>query len=436
MKKASMRKIKRKKHEINKSLKGLEALSHRKKKKQARISSGISINSGNLIITRLLKYLYEKEFYKQGDVFLDGTAYIKIPEVFSLSENPDKTIDTLKQIYYYGTIKNVKKIFFDHSECNTLGIGASTIMDIIVMEMNNSRKMLHKEFELEGKLPPEGNVRDFIRTSGILKHLGFAESIKNNIRKLELIISGESDFVSTEIVDYILQCLSTQKLTLKKEGKQKLSEMLGEIIDNCKAHGGDLKKWYTLGHYNLHRNGKYGECHLVIFNFGQTIYESLNSADTTRSTIKSLRSITKKHITLFRQNEWTVENLWTLYALQDGVSRFRNKKDPDRGTGTIKLIDGLQSIGKNKDGGHPIMTITSGHTQIYFDGTYNLKEELIGNERRQIIAFNEDNDLKKPPDKKYVRMLNNYFPGTIISMKFYIDGEYIKQKMEERKNGN
>jgi hypothetical protein len=53
-----------------------------------------------------------------------------------------------------------------------------------------------------------------------------------------------------------------------------------------------------------------------------------------------------------------------------------------------------------------------------------------------VIAFNSTNDLYRPADEKNVRILENEFPGTIISMKFYIDQDYIMKVMEERKNEN
>lgn len=47
------------------------------------------------------------------------------------------------------------------------------------------------------------------------------------------------------------------------------------------------------------------------------------------------------------------------------------------------------------------------------------------------IAFNEDNDLNKKPDKKCVYNLQNKFPGTIISMELYLDRKYFEQLLSE-----
>ena len=53
----------------------------------------------------------------------------------------------------------------------------------------------------------------------------------------------------------------------------------------------------------------------------------------------------------------------------------------------------------------------------------------------KVIAFNEDNDLNKPPDKKYVHTIDASFPGVIINLKFYIDEKYINTLLSNtRKN--
>ena len=130
--------------------------------------------------------------------------------------------------------------------------------------------------------------------------------------------------------------------------------------------------------------------------------------------------------------------LYTLFALQEGVSRLKNNSvegNRRRGLGTVYLIQNFQQIGKTHDNKNPLMTITSGNTHIKFDGSYKLRQKEfnkseIGGGKRRIIAFNEDNDIFQPPDSKFVRRLNTFFPGTIISMKFFFDGEYLTQIMQ------
>ena len=84
------------------------------------------------------------------------------------------------------------------------------------------------------------------------------------------------------------------------------------------------------------------------------------------------------------------------------------------------------------EGNNPIMAIVSGNGYILFDSTYTLKEEIVNGKKIPIIAFNEENDLSKKPDSKYVKRIDENFPGTMISMEFYLDKEYIEKQMEVR----
>jgi hypothetical protein len=46
----------------------------------------------------------------------------------------------------------------------------------------------------------------------------------------------------------------------------------------------------------------------------------------------------------------------------------------------------------------------------------NLKDQ------QTLIYFNENNDFMNPPDKKYIKEIKgNYFPGTIITLKFHLN---------------
>lgn len=114
------------------------------------------------------------------------------------------------------------------------------------------------------------------------------------------------------------------------------------------------------------------------------------------------------------------------------ISRFNSKADPDRGTGTIKFIQNFSILGKTFENDKPLMTILSGNTHILFDGTYNLKSKIVRNKEIPVIAFNKENDLRKRPDKKVVKLLKNKFPGTIITVEFFVDRRYLKSIKEEK----
>lgn len=423
------RKHKKRKFEANKANK---IIRQRHRKKYHHIKGvQIGINGKKIYIpNKVIKLLDLKNFYEKIEKN-QNIVIIDIPEKFSLITNPEKSIQTLKKIFT--TIKNekVKEIFLDYSKCEELGLCASSVTDIIILNGIKYRKFINKPLITRGNIPNSKEAREIFIISGLVKHLGISKIENNNTVRLDIIKNEEQSKMTDKIIQYYNKCLNTQNYQLTEQGKSKFAHMIGEVLDNVNQHAGDFATWYASGHFNIDidKEKKDGKCRLVLFDFGDSIYEGLYRDDTTEYTKKLLREKTKEHYNIFNRR-WNEEPLWMLYVLQYNVSRKRVDIDDDRGKGTIKLIDNFMHIGKNMEGNNPIMAILSGNGYILFDSTYNLKEEIVNDKKIPIIAFNEENDLSKKPDSKYVRRIDENFPGTMISMEFYLDKEYIENQME------
>lgn len=357
---------------------------------------------------------------------------IKIPKVFSIIKNPEESILKLKEIYSAMMNLRINDIEFDYSECEELGLCASSITDIIVINALKYRRLKNSRIYTHGNYPKSLEAFEIFIISGLPKHLGLTNYKKGNVKTLDIIKNEEQTKMSEKIIEYYNECLATQHYSLTPEGKNIFGIMIGEVLDNAKNHGGKLTTYYAAGHFNIENGCEYGKCRLVLFNFGDSIYETLNSEETTEYTKKQLREKIKEHTNLFNR-KWNEEPLSTLYSLQYNVSSKRTSEKDNRGKGTIKLINSFLQIGQNIEGKKPIMAIMSGRCHILFDTTYNLKNEVINGKQVPIIAFNEDNDLSKVPDNRYVKRTEQYFPGTMISIEFYLDNKYIKSQMEANK---
>ena len=116
------------------------------------------------------------------------------------------------------------------------------------------------------------------------------------------------------------------------------------------------------------------------------------------------------------------ENLWTLYALQEGVTSIPDKK---RGNGSIQFIDSFFSIkGDGKVAGEKSkMTILSGNTKIIFDGTYKIAEKITDGQKFKVMTFNNSGNIENTPNKDYVKYVENYFPGTLISARIFLNDD-------------
>ena len=426
MKEKKNRKVAKKNFLINKSNKIMRRrirLNKRKKKKTRDLNvPSNSISNKNA----LLKFLETKKFSIHVTNKKNGIK-IRIPKVFSFISNPNETITTLKRVFYCLKNKNIKKIIFDYSKCEEMGMCASLILDLMVLE---TLKIRPNDLNLTGNYPATIDAKLVFCISGLVKHLNLSDLELDNVKRLEIMSNLESDEMSEKVIEYYEECLKTQGYELSDIGKVNFAKMVGEVIDNAEQYGGNFKSWHVVGHFNLQNEDKIGKCRLVLMNFGNSIYESLKDNSTTAYTKNILKNHTKKTRGMFDFG-FNEEVLWTLYALQQNVSKSRSSKEGDRGNGTIKLLKAFSDIGETIKGDKPKMTIISGSSYILLDGTYKLKEETYGNKNVSIIAFNKENSLHKLPDKRYVQILKNSFPGTIISLEFYLDRSYMNNVLRK-----
>ena len=91
----------------------------------------------------------------------------------------------------------------------------------------------------------------------------------------------------------------------------------------------------------------------MIFNFGDSIYESLQRKDTPASLKEQIADFMSGILRFSGTSKATMETeetLWTLYALQEGVSRFTDTPEGvDRGNGTIRMIQFFTEVaGENQ----------------------------------------------------------------------------------------
>lgn len=421
----------RKKNYLKRKLEKVMRQRHRYNKKKKCKSKAINVlpktvqlKRNNKIVELLKKEKFIKKVRRKSK---EERVIIDIPQVFSFIKNPDETILTLKKIFYCGNNKKIKKIYFNYDNCKELGLCASLITDLIVVELTKTRKI-----GLSGTAPQDRLARKMFNITGLPKHLGIRNISTKDTETLETLSNLELSDMCEKLVEYYNNCLHTQGYTLSDDGKNKFGKMFGEVFDNAIKYSGNLGSWHALGYFDRPEEDKnYGKCRLVLMNFGSTIYEGLKAEDTTKYTKKQLERHTKKHHSFFGIN-FNEEVLWTLYALQKNVSKQRIDKQDTKGKGTIDLIESFMAIGAEINEEKPIMSITSGGCHILFDGTYTLKEiEYKDGRKVPIIAFNDKNSLNHKPDSNYVYALKNKFIGTVISMEFYLDRQYITEMLKK-----
>lgn len=368
---------------------------------------------------------------------------IKIPEVCSVSQNPESLMFILKQISWVSNNYSIKKLILDYTKCTNLCISASSLITTFINNLKIYREKNNSIIMVDGIDSKSKKVNLILDVSGVKRNLGFSrysEQFIDNmdqINQTDLITSNpiikhspkpkrSSSQVSTSIGSFIEKCYASIKKELNIEGKNKLSKFVAEIVDNCNIHPYTPKEgfsqWFVKAFF-FKEGSNVGEISIIIYNFGQTIYESLKHNENNNDTkAKEMYTYLKKLCKINLKNGFTEEELWTLYSLQERISHLLSEKDIDRGSGTIEFIKNIQEISNEND---TDIAMLSGNTMIIFDNKYKITTDK---NNRSIISFNDENNLEFPPDKTNVKRINNKFPGTIYVFNFKINKDYLERK--------
>jgi hypothetical protein len=358
--------------------------------------------------------------------------------------------------------KRVRTVEFDHSACECLDLCASAVMDVLFLRGQNRSDLHSGRLFARGIFSANDDVNVLLKSNGILKNINLSsvQALPAGLRQRLRIFSlrrgyrtppeetSDTERTSTDLVEFFNSCLRMEGYQLKDEKRSTLVDLIAEVLGNAEEHCGpsslkDAPAWYVIGyHKGSGVPGKGGECHIVLFNFGASIFQSLNGPETSNILKEEISRLADAHrnsgffdlvveifrnFLRFRTRFWQEDALWTLYALQEGVSRFRHQPGgEDRGNGTVRMIDFFTKLASSA----PKMVLLSGKTWILFDGTHSLKTIIRDGEERKVIAFNAENDLSKPPDHRYVRTLERNFPGTLVSLKFTLRNEDLARVAE------
>lgn len=389
----------------------------------------------------IIKYFVEKKtVFGRNDMAFNNEIF-EIPEVFSIIENYEETTVYLRKLFNALYFQSFENIIIDYGKCKQIDVCASMCMDIILSDfIRYFQNCVKDRHTIKIKEIKPINYRRY-EIEKILFSIGAYSSIKglkfdfDNIIPFPINI-GHKDNPNlaekrerdiTETVEYIIGCLAKLNKKLTNTAETNFYKVIGEVIQNAEEHS-NTKRRFLIGHFeeNNGDSGNYGIFNFAILNFGNTFYETFKYSENPNiDIIDQMNELSKKYTTngLFRRKKFEEETLWTLYALQDGVTRLKNWK---RGNGTIRFIESFINLKGNIESDDiSKMVITSGHTRIIFDGKYQITKTKRGNEKEEfkMMTFNKSGNIEEVPDGNYVIYEDNYFPGTIISVKLKLDYE-------------
>lgn len=383
-----------------------------------------------------------------------------VPEIFSLIDCPVESYEFIRSVIAALLCEKFDRLVIDYRHCKELSIGAQVFLDIILKDVFEFYKkcvgipLVEKRVGITKKYVGCGDpahTPEFVRK--ILFSVGsFAihtnrkiefpdiipyplcihnrEGTFNRVRAIE-----RKDTDTTALADYVIESLRKMGKSLTIASREDLCIVIGEVLINAEEHATTQHR-FSIGYFqDSNENGKHvGMFRLVIMNFGKTIYEKFsdpncpNKAIVEKMKMLSAQYTKKKY---FSRLEFEEETLWTLYALQEGITSVPDQK---RGHGSIQFIDSFFKL-NGRDGKtdeRSRMTILSGRASITFDNRHRILEKEIGGEKIKVMTFNESGSFEDKPDRQNVRYVENYFPGTVISAKIFFDEEDFSENENER----
>ena len=344
-----------------------------------------------------------------------------------------------------------KPLFLKWVDCIELDLCASTVLSLILMNINSLAKKEKIDICTQGVISDTNEVNILLLKNGFFKYQGYGkdapvleevENMNDKIEILQLVAGGQTDLefrgietISKEIkFDYFFDCgshitnffdncIQKSNCFLNDNGKNAVNKLVGEILTNLKEHlGKRFSQYFIIGFFK--KNGDVGEANLAFINFGDTFYEGLkeNSTEDMLELLNQYTHIYKRLNGDFTE-EFTEEMFWTQLALQTSISRKYEKDSFDiRGTGTVSLIDSFFDLKNSSNDFVPKFCLISGNTKIQFD----INDKSYYNEG--ILIFNENKNIFEKQNNDKIMNLSEFFPGAIISLDFTLKSSWIEEE--------
>ena len=380
-----------------------------------------------------LKKIRQAKFQSNG--------LVRIPENFSFIDKEQESVDTFQKMLSALFVEKLQFVHFDYTHCKTISLETQALFDIILREYEEFLRRCKKANSANVKLFPsdfggrnmdEQGVKEMIWAVGSPANLNIGEFCSPTIEKFKLrtyndlstknekIRREKKELDTSEIIDYVVNSLKRMGKKMTPRSLDDLCTIVGEILINAEEHS-TTRHRFSIGYFKEEQlNGKhFGIFRLVILNFGATIYEKFKREDCpNQSYVRRMQELSQKYTrrNFFVSNKFEEECLWTLYALQEGVTSV-SVDCYKRGNGSIRFIESFFNLkGTDDVDNKSRMTIISGRTKLLFDGKYQIIEKANANgEKFKRMTFNDTGDIEDMPDATKVMFVRDYFPGTVIS---------------------
>jgi len=397
--------------------------------------------------SKLQDFFLEKAFITGNEKI---SFEVTIPPDFSFCNNYSGAIKTIQNFIAAINTKTGNEITIDFSNCNTVDQAALFFLQILRMEfyeeyfnLDRNLKVLSCKLTFKIIQSKSETVNKLLLVTGLVSQ---AELKLDGLMPVDTIgyyrgnkaqkhyAENKKGIIGTRIAKYLNQCLLKHDHCFNPTGLNYLDGLISEVLNNGEDHSPFNTYYVTanmLGEF-APQNNRFvvGEVNLSFLNFGFSFFDGFEQTKTDNFEMYGYMEALYNQVNVSLLGyPFTKENLFTLYALQGGVSRLKNI-DESRGNGTMNFINSFFSFGDFEDTSkkyHPDLSIYTGKTQLICDNKFKPFEK----DGVSFISLNRFRDLSKLPEKSNLKNLNYYFPGTLITVKIYLNKEHLTKKLNK-----
>lgn len=208
-------------------------------------------------------------------------------------------------------------------------------------------------------------------------------------------------------------------------GRGWLGNIIGELLCNAERHSqprSDDGDWSTTA-FMVRRDGDDGpvlKCYIAFLSVGRSFSESLSDAAV------DVRAKLSEYVARHSGCGISDETLATVFALQDTITCDPAARESrSGGTGLQDVLEFVDELGGRGPASNDArVTIVSGKSCIALTRSYipGVRREAL---QPRLQWCNAPNSSDHPPDSDVVFDLSEHFAGTLVSVSFTLDPEYL-----------
>ena len=410
--------------------------------------SKCNINYNELYPGRIIRFipLTIKLFIQKGYLSPKyASKWIVVPSIFSFKDHYDETIVFFKSlISSYLLLKG--NLTLDFSKCKSASISAFVQLGILLDEFSAALQRYNKGCVNKNgkhiKIIPASDIKilKYLAALNIYVSPKLEELDRSDMflplrlqrgRQKGVYSENQKGVVGKRMVDFVNDALRANSYELNKKGQSVFRGLIDEVLSNAEDHSVNYSEWFVNG--IAFRERQFGtdivELNFAIVNYGDSMYEGFEK---TKELNKENYDLVNKGFllhqkSLSRKHCFGKEGLYTMLMLNEGISRLKYEES-SRGNGTMNFLDAFISIGGFGDDDKKFnsqLNIITGHTCLTCDN--NVRPYDSGSVK--LISLNLEQNQRLLPDNNYLKDNQEYFPGTILECRIYLNETYFNRKL-------